>query len=415
MKIISTTAVLVCLCTAAFSQSTETVLYSFRGYPVDGAAPFGSLLFAHGKLYGATAGGGKYCFEERGCGTIYELTPTESGEWTEKVLYSFCSTGDPTTCPDGAYPYAGLIMDAKGNLYGTTAGGGSEFWGTVFQLSPPSVSGGSWTHTTLWTFTMDPDNGKEPLYGNLATDASGNLYGTAVGGGARGAGIVYELSPQSDGTYSFAILHSFSGSDGATPEYGVTFDSSGKLYGTASQGGRGKSICNYGCGLVFELSPSGGTWQETVLLEFDGIMGKYPTSPISIDANGNLYGTFAQGGGGTNCYFYTCGGVFKLIPNSNRKYVFDFSTGSNDGNPPSGITIGEGDTLYGTEGFGGAGQVYVLQGSQESILYNFCSLANCADGSSPTYGNLVIHHGLLYGSTTEGGSFGYGVVYSLAK
>ena len=416
MRIIAVTSlVLICLCGLAVSQSTETVLYNFRGYPADGSGPYGALVFdSAGKAYGVTSGGGKYCFEDGGCGTIYELTPTASGEWIERVLYDFCSTGNPDTCPDGAFPTAGLIIDARGNLYGT-ASGGIGTAGTVFRLSPSSEQGGSWTETVLWNFTLDLQNGRGTVYGALNMDAAGNLYGTTTNGGSKNAGTVYELSPQSDGTYAFSILHSFSGPDGVTPDYGVTFDSKGNLYGTTSEGGRGKSICNYGCGLVYELSPSGGTWKETVLFEFDGVVGAWPLSPISIDQSGNLYGTFEKGGGGTTCYFITCGGVFKLVPGSNRKYVFDFANEPNDGTPESGVAIGPGNTLFGTEGIIGAGQVYMLQGSQETILYNFCSLANCTDGELPTYGNIVIHNGSLYGATIRGGSSNNGVIYSLTK
>lgn len=256
---------------------------------------------------------------------------------------------------------------------------------------------------------MDANNGEEPR-GSLVMDASGNIYGTTVGGGADGLGTVYELSPQTDRTYSFSILYSFSGSDGLEPEAGLSFDSAGNLYGTASAGGRGRPTCQYGCGVVFELSPSVGGWEETVLLDFDGVLGAYPLSPISIDEFGNLYGTFETGGGGTTCYAISCGGVFKLIPYSNRKYVFDFSSGPNSGNPQSGVVIGPDNTLYGTEGIFG-GQVYMLQNSQETVLYNFGSLPNCADGSFPNFGNVVIHDGALYGTTNSGG-LGIGVVYS---
>jgi uncharacterized repeat protein (TIGR03803 family) len=309
-------------------------------------------------------------------------------------------------------------MDGDGNLYGTTAAGGTGGSGTVFRLSPPTAQGGSWTETVLWTFSLDLGNGRGSGYGKLNMDAADNLYGTTPGGGAHLLGTVYELSPQLDGTYSFSILHSFSGSDGASPEYGVAIDSAGNLYGTTSGGGRGKSICNHGCGLVYELSQSGEAWGETVLLEFDGVVGAYPFSPISIDSFGNLYGTFEVGGAGS-CALYpgTCGGVFKLVPGSNRKYDFYFNNngGPNDGNPQNGVAIGTDNALYGTVGVADGGQVYMLQNSQESVLYNFCSLPDCADGSVPSPGNVVIRGGALYGATVEGGDLGLGVVYRIQK
>jgi uncharacterized repeat protein (TIGR03803 family) len=403
-------------CVVVLGQSTETVLYSFGAYPTDGVFPEGGLLFdSQGNIYGTTNAGGANC-EFGGCGgTIYELSPTVGGGWTETILYNFCSTGNSSTCPDGSYPLAGLIMDAQGNLYGTTAGGGTGAEGIVFRLSPPSVQGGSWTQTVLWTFLMSPENGTLPWYGKLNMDASGNIYGTTLGGGSKGLGTVFELSPLPDGTYFFSIQHSFSGNDGIGPEYGVTFDSAGNLYGTAFAGGRGKSICNQGCGLVYKLTPSGGAWQETVLYEFDRVVGAYPISPVSIDRFGNLYGTFEHGGTGI-CLYGTCGGVFKLVPGTGRRYAFHFNgnDGLTDGEPQNGVAVGTGNTVYGAVGVTKGGDVYMLQNSQETILYNFCSLPNCADGSVPAAGNIVIHQGALYGATVLGG-LGGGVVYSVTK
>lgn len=413
--------VMACLTGLALGQSTETVLYSFGGYRGDGVGPEGTLLFdSANNIYGVTNGGGNHCPEYGGCGTIYKLSPSESGVWTETILYNFCSIRTSSTCLDGAFPLAGMIMDASGNLYGTTASGGSggvgqlsSPAGTVFRLSPPPAPGGSWTETVLWNFGMSPENGDGPEVSGLNMDGSGNIYGTS-GGGSKGLGVVFELSPQLDGTYSFSIMHSFSGSDGVGPAYGVTFDSAGNLYGAAEQGGRGKSICKYGCGLIYKLSQVNGTWEETVLFEFDGVVGAYPYSPISIDRLGNLYSTFDNGGSGI-CLYGTCGGVLKLVLGTSRKYAVYFNGDSPfyDGNPQQGIAVGAGNTLYGTvNGVGGA--VYMLQGQQETILYNFCSLPSCADGYVPAYGNIVIHEGALYGAT-GGGGLGGGVVYSITK
>ncbi|MGC2447553.1 MAG: choice-of-anchor tandem repeat GloVer-containing protein [Candidatus Sulfotelmatobacter sp.] len=411
-------AVALCLCSFALSQATETVLYSFGAYPTDGTFPVGGLLFdSSGNIFGTTSGGGTYCQSNGGCGTIYELSPTIGVGWTETILYNFCPSGG--TCPDGFTPFAGLIMDGAGNLYGTTASGGSGGVGTVFRLSPPS-NGGSWTYTVLWNFAMrDPSNGDIPGYGKLNMDASGNIYGTTILGGAKDLGVVFELSPVVDGTYTFSILHSFSGSDGAEPQYGVAIDGAGNLYGTTEVGGIGRSICSQGgCGLVYELSRSTGAWQETVLYKFDGVKGQYPVTPISIDKFGDLYGTFEIGGGGS-CFFGTCGGVFKLAPgasgNTGKKYTFYFNGGHAGGNPESGVLVESDNILYGTIGAVGPGNVYKLNYEHENILYNFCSLPNCADGSWPEVGTIVSHEGLLYGNTGLGGTNGVGVVYSLTK
>jgi len=415
LRFLLTSIASVLFCGSSLGQAAEAVLHSFGAYPTDGTYPEGGLLFdAAGNIYGITNAGGENCLDNFGCGTAYELSPMPSGGWTETILYNFCSTGNPSSCPDGAYPSAGLIMDAKGNLYGTASGGGTGGEGTIFRLSPPSVQGGSWTQTVLWSFSENPENGAGPGYGKLNMDSAGNIYGTTAGGGSKRLGTVFELSPQSDGTYSFSILHSFSGSDGYGPLYGVTFDSAGNLYGTTAQGGEGKSICYFGCGLIYKLSESDGTWTETILFEFDGIIGAYPISPISIDKFGNLYGTVEEGGS-ADCLLPTCGGVFKLVLGTNQKNVFYFAGGSNDGNPQNGVVVGEANALYGTAGLSSGGEVYRLQDSHETILYNFCSLPNCADGAMPSAGNIVLREGALYGATVVGGTNGLGVVYSVTK
>jgi uncharacterized repeat protein (TIGR03803 family) len=405
----------ICLCGLALSQSTETVLYSFGTDPMDGIGPTGGLVFdSAGNIYGTTNGGGQYCQSSGGCGTLYELSPSVGGGWNETVLYNFCTTGIWFTCPDGSNPLAGLIMDGGGNLYGTTAGGGTGQWGTVFRLSPPSSGNGNWTETVLWNFAQTTENGFEPGYGRLNMDAEGNIYGTTTRGGTKNLGTVFELTPLGDGTYSFAILHSFSGLDGAVPQYGVAIDTAGNLYGTTENGGRGKAICSAGCGVVYELSPSSnGTWEETALYKFDGIVGAYPISPVSIDKDGSLYGTFFTGDGGS-CYFDPCGGVFKLIPQaggSEKKYIFYFNGDQAGGNPQSGVMVGGNTIVYGT----GTGNIYMLKDKNETVLYNFCSLPNCVDGLYPSHGTLVGHDGALYGAAYAGGEFDFGVVYSLTK
>lgn len=147
------------------------------------------------------------------------------------------------------------------------------------------------------------------------------------------------------------------------------------------------------------------------------MVGAYPTSPISIDKSGNLYGTFQNGGAGEDCVRGTCGGVFKLVPGTSRKYAFYFNGkgGLNGGNPQSGVAIGPGNSLYGAAGVIKGGIVYLLQDQQETVLYNFCSLPNCTDGSAPSQGNIVLRGNALYGATMEGGLYGGGIVYSLTK
>ncbi len=214
---------------------TETVLYS----PSEYCCPGGGVIFDRsGNLYGV--------FGESfpsGGGAVYELSPSASG-WIEQTLYTF------TGGSDGSSPAGGLIMDASGNLYGTTTAGGADQWsGTVFQLMP--AHGGGWTFNLLYTF---PASGNEGLLGNgsyaaLAMDAAGSLYGTTFGGGANRVGSVFKLTPSS-GVWTYTSLHDFTGgTDGGGAYSNVVFDSSGNLYGTAEWGGA------YGNGVVWEITP----------------------------------------------------------------------------------------------------------------------------------------------------------------
>jgi uncharacterized repeat protein (TIGR03803 family) len=290
-------------------SGTETVLHSFTG-GADGAYPYyaGLVQDAAGNLYGTAREGGatSTCDPPYGCGVVFKLTP--SG--TETVLYSF------TGGADGGYPFAALIRDSSGNLYGTTSAGGRVnrlclrgTCGVVFKLSATG------TETILHSFTRGFD-GAEP-YAGLTQDAAGNLYGTTSDGGASGLGVVFELVRCSSvaAGYEFKVLHTFTGVvDGAFPIGGLVRDASGGLYGTTSGGGE-SSACgtlSETCGVVFRLSPTG---TETVLHNFAGVDGGKPWAGLIQDAAGNLYGTTLVGGpGSSSCGFGTCGVVFKLTP-----------------------------------------------------------------------------------------------------
>src|ERR1700674_3966070 len=291
---------------------TEKV-YSFSGK--DGESPWGAGLIvdAAGNLYGTTFyGGSGTCNNDGfgGCGTVFELTTKAGGGWAEKVLYSFRDNGK-----DGNYPYASLIFDAAGNLYGTTVAGGKYYDGTVFELTPKA--GGAWTEKLLHTFKGS--DGYSP-YASLIFDASGNLYGTTSGDGSGtcnsdGCGTVFELIPKAGGGYTENVLHSFNGSDGSSPYASLIFDASGNLYGTTLSGGGFTSRCTYGCGTVFELTPkAGGGWTEKVLLSFNDKNGAFPVASLMFDASGSLYGTTSGGSGTCNVGFIGCGKVFKLTP-----------------------------------------------------------------------------------------------------
>src|ERR1017187_5215686 len=342
---------------AAGGGWTETVLHNFNNNGTDGDGPYAGLIFdAAGNLYGTTTTGGAYVG-----GTVFELTPNGSGGWTEKVLYSFCSQ---TNCTDGVSPYAGLILDAAGNLYGTTQYGGTHYiGGTVFELTP--AAGGGWTEKVLHRFPdYNGTDGTTPLAG-LIFDAAGNLYGTTQAGGTLlFRGTVFELTPAAGGTWTEQVLHSFgNGMDGSKPSAGLIFDAAGNLYGTTSQGGTG-SNCVTGCGTVFELTPAaGGGWTETVLHSFDlnGTDGSQPFAGLIFDAAGNLYGTTY--GGGT----YTYGTVFELTPTAGGSWT-------------------------------------------ETVLHNF---GNGTDGSTPFAGLIFDAAGNLYGTTEQGGTDNYGTVFEL--
>jgi uncharacterized repeat protein (TIGR03803 family) len=257
----------------------ETVLHSFSGVG-EGDSPECVLVFdSSGSLYGTTAYGGN------NIGTVFKLTPPAPGgtEWTSTLLYSFKGGSD------GAAPYAGLIFDGQGALYGTTVFGGIYDYGTIFKLTPPSAGETQWTETVLYSFTGGPDGGNPAYFGSLIFDSSGALYGTTQNGGNYGYGTVFKLTPGSGTQWTETVLYSFTaGSDGRNPQSGVIFDSSGALYGTTLSA-------------VFKLTPpaTGGTpWVETTLANMGG--GLF--SSLIFDSNGALYGT--QRGGN----------VYKLTP-----------------------------------------------------------------------------------------------------
>jgi len=270
--------------------SIEKVLHNFNNDGVDGIYPYGGVIFdGAGNLYGTASAGGVY-----GYGTVFELTPTGTGGWQENVLHDFGVNGS-----DGVTPFAGVIFDAAGNLYGTTfnggADGGPNGGGTVFELT--SAGGGSWTETVLRSFVVNGRGGSNP--GALIVDASGNLYGPAFYGGSTGAGAVFELTHTAVG-WMEKLLHNFQYSDGAFPN-GLIFDAAGNLYGTTFSGG---AYSFYGT--VFELSPTAsGGWTQKVLYSFNpnNSGGVSPAAGVILDSSGNVYGTTSAGGNGFGTAF----------------------------------------------------------------------------------------------------------------
>jgi uncharacterized repeat protein (TIGR03803 family) len=275
---------------------TERVLHNFSGE--GGTEPNGLIFDNSGNLYGTAANGGSH-----GEGTVFELTPGANDQWTYKVLYNFGATGSG----DGEIPYANLIFDLAGNLYGTTILGGVSNGGTVFKLTPNSD--GSWTESVLHSFcSLANCRDGWHLQAGLIFDQAGNLYGAAALGGTDDCGVVFELTLDSSGHWEESVLHDFTGRDGDSPDASLVFDAAGNLYSTTNFGGN-LSACNGGCGVVFEMSQSAdGTWKEKVLHAFLDHPGAIPNADLIFDAKGNLYGT-------TLGYsFKTEGSVFEITP-----------------------------------------------------------------------------------------------------
>ena len=324
------------------------VLYSFcsRSNCEDGGGPFGGLIFDQaGNLYGTAISGGVH-----DSGVVFELDPnSQVPNWTETVLYDFCSLSG---CSDGGSPWAGVIMDSTGNLYGTA--------GVAFELSPGTDG---WKEKVLHTFCNNND-GCESFPG-LVWDNSGNLYGTTEGGGVHKAGTVYRLELTSGG-WKEQILHSFPASpfDGQVPGVGALLsDPSGSLFGTTNQGGRNTCV-DVGCGTIFKLNPaSNGKWKETILYNFTGKAGgSGPSSGVVMDKAGNLYGVTIAGGD-QNC---PCGVVYKLAASPKGKWTYTVLhrfTGFDGAQPDANLILDGQGNLYGTTltgGSGGAGGAFEL-------------------------------------------------------
>ncbi len=384
---------------------TETILHNF-GNGSDGFAPEAPLIFdGAGNLYGTTVSGGTNLES----GTVFLMKPRQGGGWTESVIHNFGSDGN-----DGSSPEQGLILDGNGNLFGATTSGGANGLGVVFELSPGQ--GGGWTETILHTFIENGTDGGLP-FGSLVRDASGNLYGTAIGGGSDRSGVVFELSPAQGGSWTETILHSFTfnGSDGVGPDANLIFDSAGNLYSTTNGGG----IRNDGT--VFELSPQqGGGWTETVLYSFiySGSGGAFPPSNLIADSAGNLYGT--TNGGGS----YDSGIAFKLTPSGGGTWtetlLHNFGHGFDGTFPNAGLVMDSAGNLYGTTESGGThacGAVFKISPNQgggwsETVIHNF--YCNGSDGNIPFGGLIFDASGNLFGTTYEGGTHSGGAVFEMS-
>ncbi len=398
--------------TRAAAQAQEVVLHSFPVSTTDGFEPNGNVVFKGAtQLYGTTPGGGTGT--PYPMGTVFELA-AKRGVWTETVPHPF----DPNTS-DGSPYYAGLLLHA-GKLYGTTNGGSSGY-GAVFELT--YTAGVGWAKTFEYAFPGYPNDGEGPA--NLIF-VNGNLYGITGAGGSNlncgtsgesvGCGTVFELTPAVGGGWTESVIYNFGrGTDGRVP-VGLVFHG-GNLYGVTDNGGL------YGEGMVFELNPK--TLLEQDLHDFPipaiGVNdGATPQSGLIADTAGNLYGT-------------TTGPavVFELTYDKTTKiwtelvlHDFDYLV---DGAYPSVLTLDKNGNLYGTTSEDGPnnsaeGVAFELLAGptvpwQENILYTFCSVStvsqNCTDGSHPTSGLTFDTNYNLYGVTQEGGAYGWGTVFQI--
>ena len=403
------------LLTTFATASDETVIHSFTGAG-NGSYPNTSLVSdTAGNLYGGTQAGGAFG-GDYGYGTIFELVRGRTS-WTYKVLYSF--TGNA----DGGSPNASLALDSQGNSYGVSSTGGDNYKGNVFELSPGQ--GGGWTLTVLYSFTDGSDGGYPS--GGVILDKVGNLYGTTYYGGllsecsGAGCGVVFELS-KFGGGWTESVLHSFTETEGALSVSGLVFDPKGVLYGTTSAGGTSSNCEGYpatGCGTVFRLVPSGGSWVETTLHSFDAADGALPQGVTYH--GGKLYGTTASGGS------YSWGTVFELTPTRpgvTFEVIHSFGSGADAKQPTGAVFFGKKGNLYGSANFGGNSGCYVYgcgaivefkpNGGNwtESLLYQF---TGGNDGAQP-YGTPIRgQKGNLLGVTGYGGANNYGVVFELPQ
>jgi uncharacterized repeat protein (TIGR03803 family) len=390
-------AITLVLAASGWAQGGEQILYGFTCLNSDGGLPEnGLILDSKGNLYGTTVA----CGNDVG-GTVFELIPNSNGTWTEQVLYSF--TGFFGT-GDGAQPYSNLAFDNNGNLYGTTSAGGVNSAGAVFKLSPGANN--TWTETVLYSFGPLPD-GSTP-YAGVTLDASGNIYGTTTEGGPNHFGTIFELVSGPSGTWTEKILHNFTGrNDGANPYSGVTFDAAGNLYGMTAYAGPN----DYGA--IFQLVPqSDGSWTEHIVHSFTG-------GADGIGSLGNL--VFDRAG---NLYAATMYSVreFSRAAGSDSwtaKTLHDFTGGSDGAQAQGGLTFDSAGNLYGMTYAGGGshlGTVFTLrEGTNgtwtEKILHRF---VGGDDGFSPTYANVTVDPtGNLYGTAPLGGAGQFGVVFEI--
>jgi len=383
---------------AGWSAAKHRVLHAF-GNATDGAMPWGPLtLDDSGKLYGVTLSGG-IAHGSYGSGTVFRLSPRANGKWKETILYK--SPGG-----DYSYPHGGLVIDSKGNLYGTMPL-------TVFELTPGS---GGWNFSALYT---------DGAYPGLLMDGVGNLYG-GMGPGQYKAGAIGELSPGSGG-WNYAQLYSFCNAnscpDGVGPPTPPIWDGKGNMFGTTTAGGiyKGCWLWTEGCGVIYEMTPNGdGTWTYHVLhrfLEHDPKDGQQPYSGLVMDKDGNFYGATANGGQ------YDQGTVFKFAYSGGWKetIIYDFPNCAIGCGVAGTLAMDKAGNLYGTAGGGtgncglACGVVFKLS-PQKNGKWKYSvvlDLNSETGGAQPLYGVILDGKGNLFGVTSHGGKYGFGTAFEI--
>ena len=388
---------------AAAQLYQHQLLHEFSGKAGSGEYPFHEPLAMDGagNIFGSTS----LRHDKFRDGLVFELSQA-NGKWTYHVLHVF-------TGPDGSVPIGKLYIDAQGNLYGVAGAGGASNCGVVYELSP---TGSGWKYTLL--HSLSPADGCFPL-GGVILGKDGNFYGGANSGGANNAGTVFEMTPAG----TLTVLYSFTAAQKYGPLAALVFDAQGNLYG--GQGASTQENCIPGPSSVFKLSPNGdGTWTESTFYTFNSNTdGCNPQAELILDAQGNLYGTNANGG------VYGKGTAFELSPSGTFNLLYSFGSVIGDkydaAYPSGGLVFDPQGNLYGPSSGGsrfGDGTVFRLSptGGNGPWKENFVFRFNGLNGSAPS-GTLVLDDtGALYGTTFDGGSGGgqcgsggCGVVYRL--
>lgn len=388
MILVSSVFALAVVLTPLANCQTFQMIHQFSGQ--DGEHPYAGLTMDRaGRLYGTTNSGGT-----SGFGTVFRLVREGSG-WVLTTLYTFGGASD------GGYPESRVIFGPDGTLYGTTVVGGlpdcgGQYCGTVFNLQPPASVCKStlcpWTKTTIYSFegTENGFDGQNP-YGELTFDGAGNIYGTTKYGGQYDDGMVYELTKTSSG-WTETNLYSFTNSLGG-PYSGVTLDSNGNLYGTTLY------AYNYH-GSVYELSPSGSGWTEQVLHRFGLSDGGFPYAGVILDSAGNLYGA-------TSAYGTNNGGTAFELSRSNGGWsysvLYDFA---GDGGPEANLVFDQAGNLYGTtvgDGSFNLGSIFKL--THGGSGWSYTSLHDFSDAgvaAAPVSNVVFDANGNLYGTYSVG-------------